>query len=59
MTKVFKMDKDAVDVSLIPQFILNTGDRIPAIGMGTLDLIDTRVEVLAESVRGGLRVVID
>ncbi len=56
MTKVFKMDKDAVDVSLIPQFILNTGDRIPAIGMGTFGSDRYSGEVLAESVRGGLRV---
>ena len=37
MTKTFIMDDDAVDISKIPYRTLNTGDKIPGIGMGTFE----------------------
>ncbi|NLJ95494.1 MAG: aldo/keto reductase [Clostridiaceae bacterium] len=50
------MDDDAVDISKIPYRTLNTGDKIPGIGMGTFGSDRYSAEELAESVRGGLRV---
>ncbi len=56
MSKKFIMDSDAVDLSKIPQITLYTGDTMPGIGMGTFGSDRYEGDVLAESVRGGLKV---
>lgn len=53
---MFRMDPDAVDMSRIPQIRLSNGMRMPGIGLGTFGSDNYAPEVIAESVRGALRV---
>lgn len=55
MTK-FMMDPDAVDVSKLPVKTLNTGAKIPAVGIGTFGSDHASYPDIANAVRGALRV---
>ena len=45
-----------VEASKVPQITLNTGDKVPCIGMGTFGSDRFSAEQVAAAVAGGLRV---
>lgn len=52
----FKMDPDAVDLSKLPMRTLNTGAKLPGVGIGTFGSDHFALEDIANAVRGALRV---
>lgn len=52
----FEIAKDGVDPAIIPQKVLYTGAKIPAIGLGTFGSDRFSAEEVAEAVRGALSV---
>lgn len=52
----FAMDADAVDISRLPVRTLNTGAKIPAVGIGTFGSDHVSYEDVAEAIRGALKV---
>lgn len=52
----FVMDADAVDIAKVPMKTLNTGAKMPAVGIGTFGSDHVAMKDIAEAVRGALRV---
>jgi alcohol dehydrogenase (NADP+) len=48
----YRLDEDAVDPRLIPQRVLYTGARMPAIGLGTFGSDHAPPDLVAQAVRG-------
>jgi diketogulonate reductase-like aldo/keto reductase len=51
----FIMDTDAVDVSKLPVRTLNTGAKLPAVGIGTFGSDHFALDDIANAVSGALR----
>lgn len=56
MAEKFKMAADAADLALVPQRILHTGAKMPAVGIGTFGSDRFKGEDIASAVGGALRV---
>ena len=54
MTTAFEFDPSGINPSLVPGKILNTGKKIPAIGLGTFGSDHATPLEVAEAVRTGI-----
>ncbi|MHC4412755.1 MAG: aldo/keto reductase [Planctomycetota bacterium] len=52
----FQVAKDGVDPNLVPQRVLNTGAKMPAIGLGTFGSDRFSGEDIAEAVKGAISI---
>jgi alcohol dehydrogenase (NADP+) len=54
--KKFSIDNDSVDPKNVPKKTLNTGDKIPAVGLGTFGSDRFTGEQIAEAVKGAISI---
>ena len=56
MGNKFSIDSEGIDPKEVPQRILNSGDRMPAVGLGTFGSDRFTGEQIAEAVKGAISV---